>query len=146
MDRGHEEEPLARMLYEDTYFCDVENGGFFSEGDTGTSPDGLIGSDGIIEIKSAIPSVHYSRIAKQSYDSAYKWQLVGHLKISGREWVDFTSYCSSFPDDKKLFVHRSCRDDFKEEFKMFDERIGKFRELIKSTKETILNSNYSILG
>ena len=32
MDRGHEEEPLAKMLYEETYFCDVTNGGFFEDG------------------------------------------------------------------------------------------------------------------
>lgn len=146
MARGHEEEPLARMEYEARYFCDVTNGGFFEDGDTGTSPDGLVCDDGVIEIKSAIPSVHYARIAKQSYDSAYKWQLVGHLLFTNRDWVDFISYCSSFPDDKKLYVHRSYRDDFKKEFGMVDERIAEFRELIESTKSVILNNNYSITG
>lgn len=146
MARGHEEEPLARMEYEAIYFCDATNGGFFEDGDTGTSPDGLVCDDGIIEIKSAIPSVHYSRIAKQSYDSAYKWQLVGHLLFTNRDWVDFISYCSSFPDDKKLYVHRSYREDFKKEFGMVDERISEFRELIESTKHVILNNDYSITG
>ena len=146
MARGHEEEPLARMEYEAIYFCDVTNGGFFEDGDTGTSPDGLVCDDGVIEIKSAIPSVHYSRIAKQSYDSAYKWQLVGHLLFTNRDWVDFISYCSSFPDDKKLYVHRSYREDFKKEFGMVDERIDEFRGLVESTKHTILNNDYSITG
>ena len=145
MDRGHEEEPLARMAYEAQYFCDVTNGGFFEDGDTGTSPDGLVSTMGMIEIKSAIPSVHYSRIAKQSFDSAYKWQLVGHLKFTGRDWVDFISYCSSFPDDKKLYVHRSYKEDFTEEFAMVDSRIGEFRKLIESTKEVIINNEYSVI-
>jgi len=145
MARGHEEEPLARMAYEDRYFCDVSNGGFFEDGDTGTSPDGLVGSDGIIEIKSAIPSVHYARIAKQSFDSAYKWQLVGHLKITGRDWVDFISYCSDFPEDKSLYVHRSYREDFTEEFKMVDGRLDEFRKVIASSKQVILNNDYSII-
>lgn len=146
MARGHEEEPLARMEYEARYFCDVTNGGFFERKDLGTSPDGLIGDDGVIEIKSAIPSVHYARISKQSYDSAYKWQLVGHLLFTNRDWVDFVSYCSSFPDDKKLYVHRSYADDFGKEFIMAADRIDEFRELIESTKKVILNNNYSITG
>jgi hypothetical protein len=145
MARGHEEEPLARMAYEDRYFSDVTNGGFFDCGDTGTSPDGLVGFDGMLEIKSALPSVHYARLSKQSFDSAYKWQLVGHLKFSELDWVDFASYCSSFPDDKKLYVHRSYKDDFKAEFEMVDNRLGEFRELISTIKENILNKNYSLV-
>jgi len=145
MDRGHEEEPLAKMLYEETYFCDVTNGGFFEDGDTGTSPDGLVSTDGMVEIKSALPAIHYNRIKKQSYDSAYKWQLVGHLKISRRDWVDFISYCSSFPDDKKLYVHRSYKEDFSKEFEMVDARLKEFRTLISETKATILNNNYSVI-
>jgi hypothetical protein len=54
MERGHEEEPLARVAYEDEFFCDVDNGGFFDCGDTGCSPDGLVGENGLIEIKSHI--------------------------------------------------------------------------------------------
>lgn len=146
MARGHEEEPLAIMAYEAEYFCTVGNGGFYDNGDTGTSPDGNVYEDGLIEVKSAIPSVHYDRIKKQSYDSAYKWQLVGHLKFTGRDWVDFISYCSSFPEDKKLYTHRSDPDNFKDEFQMVDERLDEFKELIASTKETILNNDYSIIG
>lgn len=145
MERGHEEEPLAIMAYEAEYFCEVTNGGFFEEGDFGDSPDGLVGEDGEVEIKSAIPSVHYNRIVKQSFDSAYKWQLVGHLKASGRDWVDFVSYCSSFPDDKKLYVHRSYRDDFSKEFEQVNTRLDEFRELINKTKQNIINGDYSII-
>jgi hypothetical protein len=99
----------------------------------------------MVEIKSALPAIHYNRIKKQSYDSAYKWQLVGHLKISGRDWVDFISYCSSFPDDKKLYVHRSYKEDFSKEFEMVDARLKEFRTLISETKATILNNNYSVI-
>jgi hypothetical protein len=144
MDRGHEEEPLAIMAYEASYFCEVTNGGFFEDGDHGTSPDGLVGEDGLIEVKSAIPSIHYSRIAKQSYDPAYKWQLAGHLKFTNRDYVDFVSYCSSFPEGKKLYVHRSYREDFKEEFGMMDVRLEEFGKLLQQTKNTILNSSYSV--
>lgn len=146
MDRGHEEEPLAIMAYQDQYFCDVNNGGFFELGDFGDSPDGLVGKDGIIEVKSAIPSIHYARIKKQSYDSAYKWQLAGHFKAAkDRDWVDFISYCSTFPDDKKLYVHRSYRDDFRDEFEQIEDRLDQFRKLIITVKLDIVDSNYSIM-
>lgn len=146
MARGHEEEPIARMMYEDQYFCEVTNGGFFDCGDIGCSPDGLVSNDGVIEIKSAIPSIHYARIARQSYDPAYKWQLVSNLKLTGRDWIDFISYCSDFPEDKRLYVHRSYRKDFEKEFAQVDERMTEFRELITKTKEIILNNNYSLIG
>lgn len=145
MQRGHDEEPLARMLYEEEYFCEVTNGGFFELDDVGCSPDGLVGENGVIEIKSAIPSIHYERIKKQSYDSAYKWQLAGNLKFTGRDWIDFISYCSAFPEGHKLYTYRCYKEQFEEEFSMIDTRLEEFRELIKETKDKILNSNYSIM-
>lgn len=145
MDRGHIEEPLARMAYEEEYFCDISNGGFFECNDVGCSPDGLVNDDGLIEIKSAIPSIHYARIVKQSFDSGYKWQLIGNMKITGRKWIDFISYCSSFPADKKLYVYRLHSSNYEKEYSMIDERLEEFRALIKTTKENIINGNYSII-
>jgi len=145
MERGHIEEPLARACYEDRYFSAVTNGGFYDLGDIGCSPDGLVGEDGMVEIKSAIPSIHYARIKKQSFDAAYKWQLAGNLKFSGRDWLDFISYCHDYPDDKKIYVYRCHSEDFADEFKMIDSRIGEFRELIAETKSIILNNNYSLI-
>ena len=46
-ERGHEQEPIARMHYEDAEFVTVTNGGFFDCGDHGDSPDGLVGPDGV---------------------------------------------------------------------------------------------------
>jgi hypothetical protein len=142
MERGHEEEPAARMLYEEETFSKVTNGGFFDHGFFGCSPDGLVGTDGVVEIKSAIPSTHYDRIRRQSYDSAYKWQLVGNLKFTGRQWIDFISYCSSFPVGRRLFVCRLTRDECAEEFKMIDSRLAQFLELVAEAKQTILASDY----
>jgi len=145
MARGHEEEPLARMLYEEEYFCEVENGGFFESGDYGCSPDGLVNDDGLVEIKSAIPSVHYDRIKKQSFDSAYKWQLIGNMKLTERSWIDFISYCSAFPEGKRLYVYRLHAKDYEQEYKMMDIRMAEFDKIIETAKGNILNSNYSII-
>jgi len=142
MARGHEEEPIARLMYENEFFCEVGNGGFFENGDEGCSPDGTVGDDGLIEIKSAIPSIHYARIHKGSFDSAYKWQLIGNMKLTNREWIDFISFCSSFPDSKKLYVYRLHSKDFNREFDMIDIRVNEFRQLIEESKEIILTSEY----
>lgn len=136
-DRGHEQEPVARILYEDERFVEVTNGGFYDCGEFGDSPDGLIGQDGVIEIKSVIASVHYDTLRRGSFDPSYRWQLVGHLDCSGRDWVDFVSYCSDFPESGQLIVYRQDRDDFKEELPRLIERRAQFLELVAQVKKTI---------
>lgn len=106
MERGHEQEPLARLAYENEYFCEVSNGGFFDCGNEGCSPDGLVYHDGSIEIKSVIPSVHYQNVKRNNVDPKYKWQHVFNLQKTEREWIDFVSYCHEYPTGKKLFVYR----------------------------------------
>ena len=142
MQRGHEQEPIARMLYEDDTFCSVDNGGFFGSDFVGCSPDGLVNDNGVIEIKSVISKVHYASVKRQNLDPAYKWQCIGNLLFTGREWLDFVSYCSDFPQDKQLFIHRIKSDDLSEEFGMIAKRIGEFRDLVEETKNTIIKSNY----
>ena len=137
MDRGHVQEPIARMLYESERFVDVTNGGFFDHGNYGDSPDGLIGADGVLEIKSVTAAIHYATLKRGSFDPAYRWQLVGHLDCSGRDWVDFASYCSDFPEASQLIVYRQDRDDFKEELQRLAERRAAFLELITETINSI---------
>jgi len=143
MERGHEQEQEARELYEIETFSTVTNGGFFDCGFVGCSPDGLVGDDGLIEIKSVIPSVHYNNIKRGGLDPAYSWQFIGNLKATGREWLDFVSYCADFPEGKKLFIHRIYSKDYKEEFKQLDQRTAEFKALVELTKRKILESNYS---
>lgn len=139
-DRGHEQEPVARMLYEDERFVSVTNGGFFDCGDYGDSPDGLVGSDGVVEIKSVLANVHYANLQRGAFDPAYRWQLAGHLDCTGRDWVDFISYCSDFPEERQLIVYRSDRDSFKDELQRLAERREQFLELVRSTRSIIEQS------
>lgn len=144
MERGHEQEPIARMLYEEETFSEVSNGGFFESEFVGCSPDGLVYDDGVIEIKSVISSVHFANIKRQNIDPAYKWQCIGNLKFTDRIWIDFVSYCEEFPEDRRLFVKRLHKDGCDEEFAMIDARITEFKKLVDDTKVLILNSNYNV--
>lgn len=139
MERGHEQEPVARAMYEDECFCDVSNGGFFSMGESiGVSPDGLVYEDGLIEIKSVIETVHFSNKKRGSFDPSYKWQLFFNLKVTGREWIDFVSYCSTFPEGKRLYVHRTYSKSLAEQFEMIDSRLEQFWKVVEDSKQIIM--------
>jgi hypothetical protein len=131
MERGHEQEPIAIMLYEEQNFIDVTNGGFFDWGTHGDSPDGLVTTAGVIEVKSVIASTHEATIKRGKADPAYKWQIVGHLDGTLREWVDFASYCSDFPEWNQLVVFRTYREEVTEELKQLAERRAEFLELVQ---------------
>jgi len=138
MDRGHEQEPIAKALYEQEYFCEVQNGGYFdSEDITGVSPDGLVDDDGAIEIKSVIQSVHFATVQRGKFDPSYKWQLYSELLLTGRDWIDFISFCATFPEGKRLFVDRIYRKDCGEQFEMINTRIAEFKELVDEKKKVI---------
>lgn len=140
MERGHEQEPIARMLYEDTTFSYVTNGGFYDCGEYGDSPDGRVSNTkGLIEIKSVISSVHYATLTRNSFDPAYKWQLISHLDCSGMDWVDFVSYCSEFPENKQLIIHRVHRDDYTNEIIQLRDRRSEFLNLISDIQKKIIS-------
>ena len=130
MERGHAQEPIARMLYESETFQTVTNGGFFDYDEYGCSPDGLI-KNGAIEIKSVIASTHYATLQRGNFDPSYRWQIASQLDCDGVDFVDFVSYCSEFPSSKQLLVYKVTRDDFKEELVRLRERRAEFLELVK---------------
>ena len=138
MARGQEQEPIARMLYEETYFAEVANGGFFDHGTYGDSPDGLIGSDGILEVKSVIASTHFATLRRKSFDPAYRWQLVGHIDCSEREWVAFGSYCADFPESQQLIVHVLNRSDCEKEIERLRQRRADFLGMVDETYNQLM--------
>ena len=130
-ERGHEQEPIARAMYQDHTFSEVTNGGFFCHKTFGDSPDGLVGSDGVIEIKSVIAKTHNATLKRNSFDPSYKWQLIGHLDCTEREWVDFVSFCSDFPEGKQLLVYRLHRADYLDEINRLCARRKEFLQLVQ---------------
>lgn len=137
MERGNLMEPAARALYEARYFTDVANGGFFDWGDWGDSPDGLVFNDGTLEVKSVIASVHEANIRRGAIDPAYKWQVAGHIQDTGRDWCDFGSYCSDYPEGKQLVVYRTHRKDIDDMLDALVERRAKFIDLVNQKVEEI---------
>ena len=96
MQRGNLLEPHARELYAEHY-APVEEVGFIrldtDEYSLGYSPDGLVGHEGLIEIKSPGPKEHLRTILADEVPAVYKWQVQVGLLVTGRSWLDFISYC-----------------------------------------------------
>lgn len=129
MQRGHIEEPEARRLYEAEQLTRVSNGGFFCDDFIGCSPDGLVGQNGLVEIKSVLPHVHAANKKRGSFDPAYKWQIIGNLACTGREWLDFVSYCSFAPQPHQILIYRVWREQQETAIKQLVARQQRFREL-----------------
>lgn len=133
--RGHELEPIACELYEIETFTTVTNGGFNSYADLGDSPDGNVGDNGCIEIKSVIPTTHWKRLKLGGFDTAYQWQIHGHIWLGKKEYCDFVSYCPEMPNSKQLYIHRIERDE--EIIERMKIRLNDFIKLVEQNVEIL---------
>lgn len=115
MMRGTELEPVARSAYEMSRGVLVEEVGFIESREmscAGVSPDGIIGSDGLLEIKCpAAMAKHLEALRTCAHAVEYKWQVQGQLWVTGRDWCDVVSFDPRWPDGLQLAVHRVFRDE-----------------------------------
>lgn len=99
--RGIEDEPRARDLYAEVYERPVRQVGFLlRKEDTwqlGYSPDGLVGDDGLIEVKAPRAKGHLRTILADEVPAEYMAQCQAGLLVSGREWLDFISFSGGMP-------------------------------------------------
>lgn len=136
-DDGHEIEPIAIDAYERENFCTVTNGGFFHHGRLGDSNDGNVGENGCIEVKGVIQNTQWKRLKKGGYDTAYKWQIQGHIWLGEKEWCDFISYCPEMIEGKRLYVFRVHRDS---------EMIGQMKQRISIDFMDEVDKNVKLLN
>jgi putative phage-type endonuclease len=113
MQWGIDYEPLARLRYELASSSEVEECGFFPhpELQAGASPDGLIGEDGLLEIKCPNTATHIDSLKAQDVPKLYYWQVMGQLWVTGRKWCDFVSFDPRMPANAQLFIKRVVRDE-----------------------------------
>jgi putative phage-type endonuclease len=116
MEWGTATEAEARETYEFYSDCVVTPVDFVPHPTipmSGASPDGLLGSDGVLEIKCPNTSTHIETLLGQSVPSKYIWQIQWQLACTGRKWAEFVSYDKRMPEEMRLFVHHVDRDDEK---------------------------------
>ena len=109
MTRGIELEAEAREFYELTHSVEVRQVAFCLTDNnlSGCSPDGLVGEDGMIEIKCPLVQTHVEYMLNNKLPTAYFQQVQGQLWVTDRKWCDFISY---YPGLKPLIV-RVVRDE-----------------------------------
>lgn len=114
MQWGTETEPQARAMYEFVGNVNVEQVGFVPHGTIasfGASPDGLVGGDGLVEIKCPNSATHIETLLSGSVDGKYITQMQAQMACTGRQWCDFISFDPRLPPEMQIFVKRIDRDN-----------------------------------
>jgi putative phage-type endonuclease len=110
---GTEKEPEARSAYSFHTDNDVTEIAFVDHPTikmAGASPDGLIGTDGLLEIKCPLTATHLDTLATGKPKGSYVTQMQWQMACTGRQWCDFASYDPRLPEAMRLFVTRIPRD------------------------------------
>jgi putative phage-type endonuclease len=144
MEWGTTQEPYARAAYEALKDVLVDEVAMIThptiEAD-GASPDGLVGTEGQIEIKCPNTSTAIDTLLSQAVPSKHITQIQFQLACTGRKWCDFVSFDPRLPTELQLFVKRVNRDDAyiqmleKEVVQFLTELDGKIKKL-NELKET----------
>lgn len=130
--RGHEQEGVALSLYEAREEVKVQKVGIILNRGIGYSPDGLVGTDGLIEIKTKLPKFQVGVILSGEVPKEHVAQCQGGLWASDREWIDFISYWPGMP----LFVKRMHRDEAM--IRKIAERVKLFYEILDERMNKVL--------
>lgn len=114
MQWGTDQEPNARDCYAFTAGVSVAEEGFVPHPTiamAGASPDGLVGADGMVEIKCPVTSTHIATLLGKPIADKYVKQMQFQMACTGRQWCDFASYDPRMPVEMQLYVARVMRDE-----------------------------------
>lgn len=134
LDWGTENEPLAIEAYElfaDTFVVPSGLVLLNEKSIIGGSPDGLVDSDGIIEVKCPYNPANHVKTLRCGMPREHIPQIQGNMYVTEREWCDFISFDPRIDGKGRLYVERVERDEMY--IKKLSDRLSAFRELIEKT-------------
>lgn len=134
MQWGTETEPLARAEYEIMTGEMVEQVGFIRHPVlkmAGASPDGLVGSEGLIEIKCPNTATHIDYLLAGKVVAKYIPQMAWQIICTGRKWCDFVSYDPRMPEGLRIFKVRYAPEV--EYLKELENKVFEFMDEIDAT-------------
>ena len=114
MQRGNDLEAEARNWYQLETGESVEEVSFIDHPEinsAGASPDGLVGAEGLIEIKCPNTATHIETLRKKEPIDRYYKQMQWQMAVTGRKWCDFVSFDNRLPDNLAYFCKRIPRDE-----------------------------------
>jgi len=132
MQRGHDREAQAAAEYAFLTDSDPQVVGFMRNGNCGASPDRLVGSEGLLEIKDAAPHIQIPRLLAGVVPPEHVAQCQGQLMVSERQWVDFISHCHGIAplivrverDEEYIAALRIAVNEFCDELDALVQKIG----------------------
>jgi putative phage-type endonuclease len=113
MQWGTDNEPKARAMYEFMHNASVTEVGIVLHPtilNAQASPDGLVGDDGLIEIKCPLTATHIATLRGGEIDGRYVKQMQWQMACTGRAWCDFCSFDPRLPAEMQIHVRRVNRD------------------------------------
>ena len=132
MQRGIDLEPEARLEFEFYTNLDVQEVGFIEHNEfIGVSPDGLIGNDGLIEIKCPNDSIYFKLLLSNNIKPEYIAQMQMQMYVTDRQYCYFVSYNPNF--EKSLYIKKINRDE--EMIDKLKKGLERGTQLIKEIKE-----------
>ena len=139
MEFGTENEPFARSAYEVSRGIMVDEVGLVLHPTidrAGASPDGLVGSDGLVEIKCPKVATHLAYICAGVVPTKYRNQMLWQMACTERGWCDFVSFRPDLPEHLQLFVIRFQRDEakIKELITAVNSFLAQVNEMLKKLK------------
>lgn len=142
MQWGKDQEPHARAAYEFLTNEAVEQAAFVAHPTiamAGASPDGLVGADGLVELKCPNTATHLDTLLGAAIEGKYITQMLWQMACTGRAWCDWVSFDPRLPDAMQLYVQRVHRDD-----KMIAELEQHVRDFLREVDEKVsaLNRRY----
>ncbi len=141
---GTDNESEARLAYEFRTDATVDQVGFIPHPSiemSGASPDGLVGPDGLVEIKCPNTATHIETLLTGVIPGKYETQMLWQMACTGRAWCDFASFDPRLPEEMRLYVKRFARDE-----KRIAEMEEQVREFLFDLDTTVrrLTERYSL--
>lgn len=141
MQHGTDTEPEARDAYQFRTDADVEQTGFIPHPTiamSGASPDGLVGTDGLLEIKCPNTATHIETLLGGEIDRRYQIQMQWQMACTGRKWADFASFDNRLPEAMRLHIRRIPRDDVL--IASLEQDVSLFLAEVAETVESLTNT------
>ena len=130
--RGIELESSARFAYEMETGNEVQEVGFIIHDEySGASPDGLVGDNGLVEIKALENKAYFQYLLDEKIDTGYLWQVQAQMLICERDWSDYVLYNPNYK--RSLIIQRVFKDEAK--FAKLETGLAAGRMKIKAIKE-----------
>lgn len=132
MERGKIMEEEARNLYAFVHNAPLQQVGFIRNGDKGCSPDSLVGQNGMVEFKSALPHILIETLIADRAPPEHAAQCQGGLWVAEREWIDLVVFWPKMPPfEKRIYRDEPYIAEMSRAVRLFNEELAELEAKVR---------------